>query len=108
MSALTDAAHSVHSPPPCGEGLGVGVVRFFHRWRHRTLTASPPSPTLPHNGGTTRPTPPPPPSPPSPPRVRGAALPPPTSLPPAPVHAPPFTRQQPTRRSARRLSPNVR
>src|SRR6516164_9625764 len=24
-----NAAYSVHSPPPCGEGLGVGVARFF-------------------------------------------------------------------------------
>src|SRR5262249_12937953 len=55
MSALTDAAHSVHSPPSCGEGLGVGVVRFFRRWRHRALTASPPSPTLPHKGGGSTP-----------------------------------------------------
>src|SRR6516165_10547003 len=43
------------SPPPCGEGLGVGVVRFFHEWRHRALTASPPSPTLPHKGGGSTP-----------------------------------------------------
>src|SRR5262249_46504870 len=38
------AADSVHSPPPCGEGLGVGVARFFHRWRYPCLTASPPPP----------------------------------------------------------------
>ena len=35
------------SPPPCGEGLGVGVVRGSIASRH----ASPPSPTLPHKGG---------------------------------------------------------
>src|SRR5262249_26992923 len=40
-------AHAVRSPPPCGEGLGVGVARFLRRWRHRYLTASPPSPALP-------------------------------------------------------------
>src|SRR5262245_27875044 len=33
------------SPQPAGEGLGVGVVRFFRRWRHHYLTAAPPSPT---------------------------------------------------------------
>jgi hypothetical protein len=55
------AAHSLTprtrciSPPPCGEGLGVGVARFFRRWRHRALTASPPSPTLPHKGGGSTP-----------------------------------------------------
>src|SRR5262249_13459469 len=42
------------SPPPCGEGLGVGVVRFFRRWRHRALTASPPLPNPPPQGGRER------------------------------------------------------
>src|SRR5262245_10462834 len=32
---------------PCGEGLGVGVVRFAHSWRHCHRTAPPPSPPLP-------------------------------------------------------------
>src|SRR6266705_925584 len=45
------AAYSVRSPPPCGEGLGVGVVRFLRRWRHHDLAASPPSPPSPHKGG---------------------------------------------------------
>src|SRR5260370_16832897 len=43
------ATHWVRSPPPCGEGLGVGVVRFLRRWRHHYLAASPPSPPLPHS-----------------------------------------------------------
>ena len=41
----------MHSPPPCGEGLGVGVARFLHRWPDHYLAASPPSPPLPHKGG---------------------------------------------------------
>src|SRR5262249_25434514 len=49
------AAHLVRSPPPCGEGSGVGVVRFFCRWRHHYLAASPPSPALPHKGGGSTP-----------------------------------------------------
>src|SRR5262245_51203275 len=48
-------AHSVRSPPPCGEGSGVGVVRFSCRWHHRHLAASPPSPALPHKGGGSKP-----------------------------------------------------
>jgi hypothetical protein len=43
------------SPQPAGEGLGVGVARFFRRWRHRALTAPPPSPPLPHKGGGSTP-----------------------------------------------------
>jgi hypothetical protein len=27
-SKHSEAAYSVHSPPPCGEGLGVGVARL--------------------------------------------------------------------------------
>src|SRR6266516_303888 len=46
------AAHSVHSPPPCGEGLGVGVTRLARR---RLQYAPPPSPALPHKGGGSRP-----------------------------------------------------
>src|SRR5690349_3191214 len=34
------------SPPPCGEGTGVGVVR-------ESLPYDPPPPTLPHKGGST-------------------------------------------------------
>src|SRR5262245_45053628 len=48
-------ADSVRSPPPCGEGLGVGVVRFVRSWRHCHYTAPPPSPPLPHKGGGSRP-----------------------------------------------------
>src|SRR5262249_61347254 len=51
-----DAAYSVHSPPPCGEGRGVGVVVWGN------VSASPhhpPSPTLPHKGGGGRPRSPP-------------------------------------------------
>src|SRR5215831_4455596 len=40
-----DAAYSVRSPPPCGEGLGVGVVVWGN------VSASPP----PHKGGGCRP-----------------------------------------------------
>src|SRR5262245_25224374 len=36
------ATYSVCSPPPCGEGLGVGVVRFLPWWRHYNFTAPPP------------------------------------------------------------------
>ncbi len=39
---------SVCSPPPCGEGLGVGVPRL---WRQCCLTAPPPSPNPPPQGG---------------------------------------------------------
>jgi itaconate CoA-transferase len=53
--ASPHSADSVRSPPPCGEGLGVGVARFFRRWRLRHLTASPPSPALPHKGGGSTP-----------------------------------------------------
>src|SRR5262249_18465818 len=31
VSAHNRAAHSVRPPPPCGEGLGVGVARLAHR-----------------------------------------------------------------------------
>src|SRR5215475_12392613 len=44
------AAYSVCSPPTCGEGLGVGVVRFLPRSRHHYLAASPPSPPSPKRG----------------------------------------------------------
>src|SRR5262249_4207673 len=47
---FSGAAHSMRSPPPCGEGLGVGVVRFVRSWRHCRHTAPPPSPPLPHTG----------------------------------------------------------
>src|SRR6516225_4086428 len=47
----SEAAYSVHSPPPCGEGLGVGVARLAQR---RLPYAPPPSPTLPHKGGGSR------------------------------------------------------
>src|SRR5215831_14166242 len=49
------SAYSVCSPPPCGEGLGVGVVRFVRSWRHQNYTDLPPSPPLPHKGGGSRP-----------------------------------------------------
>ena len=39
---------SVGSPPPCGEGLGVGVVRGRTGVARQLL---PPTPTLPHRGG---------------------------------------------------------
>ena len=48
---------SVRSPPPCGEGLGVGVVADKSRTRSPSSTAPPPSPTLPHKGGGSRPSP---------------------------------------------------
>src|SRR6266545_7876916 len=35
--------------------LGVGVARFLRRWRHHYVAASPPSPTLPHKKGGSRP-----------------------------------------------------
>src|SRR5262249_11372635 len=50
-STLLSAAYSVCSPPPCGEGLGVGVVQFFRRRRHHHLAASPPLPNPPPQGG---------------------------------------------------------
>ena len=49
-SAVVDtqrAAHAVCSPPPCGEGLGVGVERSASA----LPAALPPPPTLPHKGG---------------------------------------------------------
>jgi hypothetical protein len=39
----TQAAHSVCSPPPCGEGLGVGV-----HLQTKKETKAPPPPTPPH------------------------------------------------------------
>src|SRR5262249_6119327 len=53
--SLEDLPEAGKPAAGCGEGLGVGVVRFFHGWRHRHLTAPPPSPTLPHKGGGSRP-----------------------------------------------------
>src|SRR5436189_2399846 len=44
------AADSVHSPPPCGEGLGVGVARFLHRWPDHYLAAPPPPHPSPTRG----------------------------------------------------------
>src|SRR5262249_51673230 len=44
---FSGAVHSVRSPPPCGEGLGVGIVRFVRSWRHCHHTTPPPSPLLP-------------------------------------------------------------
>ena len=41
------AAHSVRSPPPCGEGLGVGVMRCGNA---RAYVASRPLPALPAGG----------------------------------------------------------
>src|SRR5262249_61035630 len=56
-------AYSVRSPPLCGEGLGVGVVRFLRRWRHPYLAASPPPHPSPTRGeGADRPRRPPIPS----------------------------------------------
>jgi hypothetical protein len=49
---INSAAHSVCSPPPCWEGLGVGVVRLMRRRCH---TEPPPSPALPHKGGGSTP-----------------------------------------------------
>jgi urease accessory protein len=46
MTCLVIAANSVCSPPPCGEGLGVGVVRIVQRRHPR-----PPSLALPRKGG---------------------------------------------------------
>src|SRR5262249_29686908 len=46
------AAYSMYSPPPCGEGLGVGVARLVHQCCH---THHPPSPALPHKGGGSTP-----------------------------------------------------
>jgi hypothetical protein len=43
MVATMRAAHSAGSPPPCGEGSGVGVLF--------TLQQLPPSLTLPRKGG---------------------------------------------------------
>src|SRR5262245_60371054 len=48
VSAHSGAAHSVRSPPPCGEEWGVGVARLAHR---SCPTHYPPSPALPHKGG---------------------------------------------------------
>src|SRR6478735_7804045 len=62
----TVAAHSVCSPPPCGEGLGVGVVVISlsmsssaspdlklvtRRTCHRVLTATPTPNPSPQGGG---------------------------------------------------------
>src|SRR5258708_13254126 len=38
------------SPQPAGEGLGVGVVRFFRRSRHHYLAAPPPPHPSPTRG----------------------------------------------------------
>jgi hypothetical protein len=55
------------SPPPCGEGSGVGVVQWG---TCRAITSRPPTPTLPHKGGGSSSAPCPPPittaSPPAP------------------------------------------
>src|SRR5947207_1885733 len=56
---FSGAAHSMRSPPPCGEGLGVVVVRLVRSWRHCRHTAPPPSPPLPHKGGGSKPSLPP-------------------------------------------------
>src|SRR5262249_11489687 len=45
------AAGAVGSPPPCGEGFGVGVVRFLRRWRHPFLHCTTPLPSPPPQGG---------------------------------------------------------
>src|SRR5262249_52141900 len=51
LSPLERATYSVRSPPPCGEGLGVGVARLARSRCHSTT----PSPALPHKGGGNRP-----------------------------------------------------
>src|SRR5262245_55147017 len=40
------ATRTAGSPPPCGEGLGVGVLL-----KRELSAARPPSPALPHKGG---------------------------------------------------------
>ncbi|TMJ89989.1 MAG: hypothetical protein E6G76_07050 [Alphaproteobacteria bacterium] len=44
------AAHSVYSPPPCGEGLGVGVARCFSDGA-TNIPRTTPLPTPPPQGG---------------------------------------------------------
>src|SRR5205814_341816 len=51
QSAFDRATGSVDSPPPCGEGLGVGV----EGGAKSASTGPPPSLTLPHKGGGNRP-----------------------------------------------------
>src|SRR6266516_4667549 len=57
LSYLTHygATHSVRSPPPCGEGLGVGVVRFFAGVATEISPYHPLPIPPPHNGGGSRP-----------------------------------------------------
>ena len=48
---LLKARRPFFSPPPCGEGSGVGVVRMGHLMCH---TSRPSAPTLPRKGGGRR------------------------------------------------------
>src|SRR5262249_1763521 len=45
------AAHSMRSPPPCGEGMGVGVARFLSVAPPSSYRITPPHPHPPRKGG---------------------------------------------------------
>src|SRR5260221_14756344 len=51
VSMSDGAARAVCSPPPCGEGLGVGVVRYFAVGAIVISPHYPPLPTPPPQGG---------------------------------------------------------